>query len=191
MRKLARKLKTLIFSMFILMIFSFPLWAFAEAGTTQGDSEELIAPTANTLATEIRADTDTETDPTIITEADIPLSVVPYETGWSIVSLCASIFTIIIGVALVTMSMMRKGNGKGRPSNNFGLAVFSMVAAIVSTVLFTSTEEIQASMIVADSFTVVHVALLAVSVLCAFLFLKKDPKTSLSGNSHTTTQEKL
>jgi hypothetical protein len=115
-----------------------------------------------------------------IPEEEPPLSTRAFEEGWALVNLLASLLSIVLGVALVSSSTLRRFRN-GQPSSddqqlpqNFGLAVFSMLAAVISTVLFASTEDLGSHMIVADSFTVVHIALLAVAVLCTVLSLKKD-----------------
>jgi hypothetical protein len=108
-----------------------------------------------------------------IPEEETPLSIKPYELGWSVVNLLATLLTIIIGVVLVVLSMVQR-SGKDQTSNSFGLTVFGMAAAVISTILFVSTEDMRMRMIAVDSFTVAHVAVLAVAVLCAALSVRKE-----------------
>jgi small basic protein len=173
MGRTAKKLKgAILFSILVVLMFSFPAYAFAEGDTDGSDPEGLAISADSEQAIEAEASD--------ISESDIPLGVRPYETGWSVISLCASLLAIVIGVVLVTLFMVRKNSSPPQLSNNFGLAVFAMIAAIISTVLFTSTEEIQSQMILADSFTVAHIAILAVSLLCLGLSLRKEARASLS-----------
>jgi hypothetical protein len=109
----------------------------------------------------------------VIDEGQSPLSPQPYAKGWSLVNLLISLLTIIIGVTLVGLSMIQRERD-GRVPNNFGLTVFSMASAVISTILFTSTEDVQTQMIAIDNFTIIHITILGVSLLCAFLFLRKD-----------------
>ncbi|MDR2106347.1 MAG: hypothetical protein LBP24_02960 [Coriobacteriales bacterium] len=108
-----------------------------------------------------------------ISEGESPLSPQPYERGWSLVNLLISLLTIIIGIGLVALSMVQRQRD-GRVPENFGLTVFGMASAVISTILFTSTEDIQAQMVVIDNFTTIHITVLGVSLLCVFLFLRKD-----------------
>ncbi|MDR0350418.1 MAG: hypothetical protein LBH64_02570 [Coriobacteriales bacterium] len=140
-----------------------------------GDAED-VAGTGAANSEAVQDDRMTE-----IVEPNIPLSIRPYETGWSVVSLFASLITVIIGVVLTVLSVLRRSR-KRHASNRLGLAIFGMAAAIVSTILFTSTEELQSQMILADSFTPVHVAMMAVAILCAFLFAKKETEELFSDN---------
>lgn len=165
---------------------AFPLLAYAENNLGSGTDDKASTPGAEQTATNRSAvgdaaavgsvDSETENIP----EEDTPLSKRSFELGWSLINLLASLASIIIGVALVTYSMLRRPRGEllnpGEPQlpQNFGLAVFGMLAAVISTVLFTSTADLSARMIVADSFTVVHIAILAISILCAVLTLKRD-----------------
>jgi hypothetical protein len=109
-----------------------------------------------------------------VPDEQTPLSVRAYESGWSLVNLVASLLTIIIGVGLVGLSMMRQHKSGEQVSSNFGLTIFGMAAAVISTILFTSTGDIQAQPTAVDGYTVVHLTILAVSILCAFLSVRKD-----------------
>ncbi|MDR1083162.1 MAG: hypothetical protein LBL27_04765 [Coriobacteriales bacterium] len=143
--------------------------------TPEAPAADETAKNGESSSTDTSTTTDTGADDTTIPEEEVPLSIRAYELGWSLVSFIATLLTVIIGVGLVVYSMIRRDSAKPG-SDNFGLAVFSMAAAVISTVLFTSTADFQSSMIVADSFTVVHIAVLAVSILCAVLSLKDDVK---------------
>jgi hypothetical protein len=161
------------------LAFSFSLFAFAEEGPDSAEADVVSTALDDEQGTQ-DADTTAETPaigPASIPDTEIPLSVRPYETGWSAVNLTASLLTIIIGVTLVILSVIRR-NDKASSSNTFGLAIFGMTAAILSTILFTSTAEIQAKMVVADSFTVAHLAVLAVAILCAALTMKRSTEVS-------------
>jgi uncharacterized membrane protein len=102
-----------------------------------------------------------------------------------VVNLVTSLLTVVIGVALVVFSVVRR-NDKAHSSNTFGLAIFGMAAAILSTILFTSTEEIQYKMVVVDSFTVAHLAVLAVAVLCVVLAMRRGTEVSRSDDTSST-----
>jgi hypothetical protein len=172
------------------LAFSFSLFAFAETDSdsvetgaisaVSGDGQEASSTEATTETPAVEQTI--EEDATSIPDAEIPLVVRPYEMGWSVVNLVASLLTIIIGVTLVIMSVIRRGD-KERSPNAFGLAIFGMVAAILSTILFTSTEEIQSKMVVIDSFTVAHLAVLAVAILCAVLTMKRGAEVSQSDDT--------
>jgi hypothetical protein len=183
----------------LALALSFPLFAFAdkdlnsvvtdaantasETSTTSEDEAQGAGVATGAASTEAPAtDQMTQEDVTKISEAEIPLSVRPYEIGWSLVSLIASLLTIIIGVTLMVFSVVRR-NDRAHSSSTFGLSIFGMAAAILSTILFTSTEEIQAKMVLVDSFTVAHLAVLTVAVLCAILTMKRGVETSHSDDS--------
>jgi hypothetical protein len=119
------------------------------------------------------------TQTTTISEQQVPLVMLPYETGWALANLLASLLTVVVSVFLVFSSSLRRNNGE-RGSEGYGLTVFSMTAAIMTTILFASTEDIQSQMVVFDSLTVVHVALLAVAILCVVLSVKKNARARLS-----------
>jgi uncharacterized membrane protein len=148
-----------------------------EQTTTGGDAADSGAATGD-AATGTEPGDGTETE--AIPEEETPLSKRSFESGWALVNLLASLVSIIIGVALMTHSMLRRSRdersdfGSSQLPQNFGLAVFGMLAAVISTILFTSTEDLGSRMILVDSFTVVHIAVLAVAVLCAVLSIKKD-----------------
>jgi hypothetical protein len=169
------------------LAFSFSLFAFAEEGPDSVGTDVTSAVSGDEQETQ-GTDVTTETPsvgPVVeenIPDAEIPLVVRPYETGWSVVNLAASLFTIIIGVTLVILSVARRSD-RVRSSNAFGLAIFGMVSAILSTILFTSTEEIQSKMVVIDSFTVAHLAVLAVAIFCAVLTMKRGAEVSQSDDA--------
>jgi hypothetical protein len=116
-----------------------------------------------------------------IPDEETPRSILPYELGWSLVNLFLSLLTTIIGLSLIVFFVLQKRDGL-YPSNSFGLTVFGMLAALISLILFVSTEDLQSQMIMADSFTVAHIALLTVAVLCAGLSMKKDKQSLVSWN---------
>ncbi|MDR1184965.1 MAG: hypothetical protein LBK67_09225 [Coriobacteriales bacterium] len=193
MKVLLKNLLGVAFATLFALAFSLSLFAFAEedpdgvgadvASTTFAVSSEEQEMQDIDAATE--APSAGQTTEETIPDTEIPLIVRPYETGWSVVNLIASLLTIAIGVTLVILSVIHRGD-KTRSSNSFGLAIFGMVAAILSTILFTSTEEIQSKMLVIDGFTVAHLAVLAVAVLCAVLTMKKGAEASQSNDtSHT------
>jgi hypothetical protein len=114
-------------------------------------------------------------DPQTIPEQQTPLIAKPHERGWALVNLLASFLTVAIGVGLVGLSMMQRQRSTSA-SGSFGLTVFGMAAAVISTILFTSTEDIQTRMVAVDGFTVIHIAVLAVSILCVYLSVRKEPQ---------------
>jgi hypothetical protein len=172
-----------------VLALAFPLFAYAEnnLGSTGDPSEaEQTTTTRSAIGDAVEAEsvngTEEPVDPNAetITEKDTPLSKLPFEPGWALVNLLASLVSIIIGVTLVTYAMLRRPHGDqpdlsdSQLPQNFGLAVFGMLAAVISTILFTSTEDLSMRMILVDSFTVAHIAVLAISILCAALTLKRD-----------------
>jgi hypothetical protein len=164
---------------FILML-GFPLFAYAEIDadeTTEGVTAEQTMPYVETISETTDPATVNALDETSEVEAlpeeETPLVNKAYERGWSVVNLFATILTIVIGIVLVVFSLLHRRSEDHAP-NTFGLTVFGMVAAVISTVLFVSTEDVRLRMIAVDSFTVVHVAVLAVAILCAILTVRKD-----------------
>jgi hypothetical protein len=171
--------KRIILAMVCALVLAFPLLVYAENDATNGSSDaEQTTTTRGAVGDAVEAEP--ADDGTTIPEEETPLSRRSFEPGWALVNLLASLLTIIIGVTLVTYSMLSRSKGEQsgsdgqQPPNNFGLAVFGMFAAVISTILFTSTEDLSSRMIVVDSFTVVHIAVLAVSILCAVLSVKRE-----------------
>jgi hypothetical protein len=164
-----------------VLALAFPLLAYAEndlgaeqTTTTRGALGEAIE-AESVDGTGEAVDPATEAIP----DEETPLSRRSFEPGWALVNLLASLMSIIIGVSLVTYSMLRRNHSDNPDSEfqlpqNFGLAVFGMLAAVISTILFTSTEDLSSHMIMVDSFTVVHIAVVTISILCAALTLKRD-----------------
>jgi hypothetical protein len=174
-KKLTRSIKSLALTGALIFALALSSLAFADEtteGAASGTDGAVIAQTVSSAdsSTDPSADnTETQTIP----DERTPLIMQPHEEGWSVVNLVASLLAIIIGVALVGLSMAQRQRDS-HVSKNLGLTVFSMAAAVISTILFTSTEDVQAQMVGIDGFTVIHVAMLAVSVLCAYLSLRKD-----------------
>jgi hypothetical protein len=187
MRTLIRITKTAILMMALIFMLGFPVSALANEGTgtmITGDFSEVTveqtaSPAADVVGTadaaaETRGSSETQgSDPEAIPDSETPLNIRPYERGWSLVNLVAALLTIIIGVGLVGFSMVQRQHG-GRMPDNFGLTVFGMAAAVISTILFTSTEDVQSQMIAVDGFTVIHITVLGIAFLCAFLSVRKD-----------------
>jgi hypothetical protein len=161
-----------------LAFVALPCFAYADnsAGETNGALNIEHKITDNISVVEATPSDETATS-TIISDQETPLSIRPYETGWSLANLLATLLTVAIGIGLVASSTMRR-NGDEGSSHNFGLTVFGMTAAVMATILFTSTEDIQAQMVAVDSFTVVHIVILAVAILCVALSAKKNVETS-------------
>jgi hypothetical protein len=153
-------IKRAALALMLALLFALPSYAYADTNASEPSAVE------TTTSDELAAST-------TIPEQETPLSIRPYETGWSLINLLASLLTVIIGIGLVVVSTIRRNDDDGSP-NNFGLTVFSMTAAVMATILFTSTADIQTQMIAVDSFTAVHVVVLAVAILCAVLSTKKS-----------------
>jgi hypothetical protein len=171
-------IKRITLALAVVLMLALPCFAYAEnsIGETDGtlSAEQALADDISVVEATPSDDTAAST---ALPEQEPPLSIRPYETGWSLTNLLASLLTIAIGIGLVISSTMRRNNDDGS-SSNFGLTVFGMTAAVMATILFTSTEDIQTQMIVADSFTVVHLVILAVAVLCVALSMKKTEEVS-------------
>jgi hypothetical protein len=202
MRNLTTVMKSVVSIALLMLGLGFSMLAFADEstdGVTSNDSggvvTEQTTPSATDESTADEADSDasaasavsdesTETDlqtvpdPQAIPDQQTPLIPRPYERGWALVNLLVSLLTIIIGVGLVGLSMVQRQR-RVRTSNSFGLTVFGMAAAVISTILFTSTEDLQSRMVVVDGFTVIHLAVLAVSVLCVYLSVRKESQKEM------------
>jgi hypothetical protein len=169
-----RIIKRAVLALAVALVFALPCSAYADSSASEADGvlniEQKIA--GNTSIAEA-ASSDAAVASRNIPDQDIPLSIRPYEQGWSLTNLFASLVTVIIGVSLVISSTLHRNNNDGS-SNNFGLTVFGMTAAVMATILFSSTADIQTQMIAVDSFTVVHIVIMAVAILCAVLSMKKS-----------------
>jgi hypothetical protein len=192
MRNLAKIIRCIAVTAAFLLALALPVFAYADEGVpdtadTPSSAEQMSptpgsatdasnasdAPSAPASDAAINLEGGAGSDVRVIDEGQSPLSPQPYEQGWSLVNLLLSLLTVIIGVTLVGFSMLQRQRGSHVPSN-FGLTVFSMASAVISTILFTSTEDVQTQMIAIDNFTIIHITILGVSLLCAFLFLRKD-----------------
>lgn len=179
----------------LAFMLGFPLLVYVSNNPMQADAEPWANDTAGITVAE--ADTqaaldDPEPSPApsgapdadagleTIPDSDTPLSIRPHELGWALVNFLTAALALVIGVAMVVSTMLQRQMHGGRLSDKFGLTVFSMSAAILSIILFTSTEDFSASMIMVDSFTVAHIALLAVALICGALYLKRDSRKSTS-----------
>jgi hypothetical protein len=165
----------------IAVAFAFPVLAFADepdsTSPTNPPASEQPAPQAtptNTATTNDQA--------TVIADDEVPLSYKSFEYGWSLFNLLATVLTVVIAVILAfTLISSRAKNGKG--STKLGLSVFAFVAAILSIVLFAGTEPITvqgARMLIVDSYSVAHVSVLAVAILCAALSIRREDIKSLT-----------
>jgi hypothetical protein len=152
--------------------------AYADDGNDAASGAQPASDAQSAPATQ--PDSATQSDPATqaVTESETPRSIRPYELGWALTNLFATVLTLAIGVVMVIQTMLRRQNNTNAMSGGVGLTAFSAASAALSTVLFTSTEDLSARMIVADSFTVVHIALLAVAVLCAVLSMRRDARRS-------------
>jgi hypothetical protein len=189
--------------MLIMLMLGFSVLAYAEEGTPQaldagtpqaleeGTPQALDAGTPQALdaetsgAVESTAAESATEEETAIAEEEPPLSAKVYEGGWSLVNLLVVLLTVVVGVALVIRSMLRpqddtKEQGESQPSSSFGLSVLAMAAAIVSTILFTSTQDITAHMVAVDNFTFIHIAVLAIAVFCVVCSVRQDVKSKSS-----------
>jgi hypothetical protein len=174
-----RIIKRVALALAIVLVFALPCAAYADSGTSEaGGALNIEQRIADNISIAEATPSDAAAASMNIPEQDIPLSIRPYEKGWSVANLLASLTTVVIGVGLVVSSTLRRNDDDDGSSNNFGLTVFGMTAAVMATILFTSTEDMQTQMIVADGFTVVHVVILAVAVLCAVLATKKNEEVS-------------
>jgi hypothetical protein len=166
----------------ILLALGFPVLAFADEGFAPTDaldaaSVEQLAVSPDPAAEPATQETTTgpAEDGLMVLDSvrDVPHNAAPYEPGWSVVNLMALILTILIGVAMVFSSMLEQEK-LGHASRNFSLAVISLLAAVLATILFTSTEDIGSHMIAIDNFTVAHIVILAAAIFCAVLSVKRS-----------------
>ncbi|MDR1013468.1 MAG: hypothetical protein LBL86_00570 [Coriobacteriales bacterium] len=179
----------------LVFMLGFPLLVYMGNDPVQADAEPWAGGTADITVAEAdvqaasddpdatgaapdagQSDTGLETIP----DNDTPLSVRPYELGWALVNFLTASLALVIGVAMVVSTMLRRQAEGGRLSDKFGLTVFGMSAAILSIILFTSTEDFSTPMILVDSFTVAHVVLLVVALTCGVFYLRRDPDKSSS-----------
>jgi hypothetical protein len=175
----------MILAIILALSFSFSTIAYAE-NDTNGAGTDI---TATDVASDSPATTGEEGDPSeTILEEEPPLSTAPYRSGWSLVNLVATLTATAIGVFLAVSFMVQKKNEDLLP-NGFGLTVFSMIAAIISIILFVSTENLQLSMIAVNSFTVAHVAVLSVSILCMALTVKKEGRNLFHQGKHAASND--
>jgi hypothetical protein len=178
-------MRRIILTTVLVLSFSFSTIAYADNNT--GDAGTDAAAMNAAAAPDPNATTGEEGDPSqTILEEEPPLSTGPYRAGWSLINLLISLTTTAIGVFLAASFMVQRKNDELLPSG-FGLTVFSMIAAIISIILFVSTENLQLSMIAANSFTVAHVAVLSVSVLCATLTVKKEGRHIIRYGKHSAS----
>jgi hypothetical protein len=173
----------LFVSLLLLIGLPFSAYANADEGTTgaTGDTTEVIVASEQDGVNATQPVESSSPDTAAVSEPRVPLVMRPHETGWALSNLLASLLTIIISVSLVFRSTIRRDDHKRVPEG-FGLTIFSMSAAIMTTILFTSTGDIHSQMVVFDSLTAAHVALLAVSILCTALSMKKNATIPFSGN---------
>jgi hypothetical protein len=181
MRSIRGVVKQIVVAVILALLFSFSTIAYAENDTNGADITAIDAASDSPATTGEQGDT-SET----ILEEEPPLSTAPYRLGWSLVNLLISLTTTAIGVLLAASFMMQKKNEDLLP-NGFGLTVFSMIAAIISIILFVSTENLQLSMIAVNSFTVAHVAVLSVSILCMVLTVKKEGRHIIRQGKHSVS----
>jgi hypothetical protein len=185
MRSLRGVIRRAILATVLVLSFGFSTIAYAD-NDTGGVGTDAAAMDAAAVS-DPDATTGEEGDPSqTILEEEPPLSTGPYRVGWSVVNLLISLTTTAIGVLLAASFMVQKKNGDLLP-NGFGLTVFSMIAAIISIILFVSTENLQLSMIAANSFTVAHIAVLSVSVLCVALTVKKEGRHIIRQGKHSVS----
>jgi hypothetical protein len=175
----------MILATILVLSFSFSAIAYAD-NDTNGAGTDI---TATDAASNSPAMTGEEGDTSeTLSEDEPPLSTAPHRSGWSLINLLATLTTTTIGVLLAVSFMVQKKNEDLLP-NGFGLTVFSMIAAVISIILFVSTENLQLSMIAANSFTVAHVAVLSVSILCMTLTVKKEGRSLLRQGKHAAAKD--
>ncbi|MDR0350456.1 MAG: hypothetical protein LBH64_02770 [Coriobacteriales bacterium] len=189
-----RAIRRVVVTVGLIFMLAFPMIAYA-GGTIFDAPEAKAAVVVSEERLLVEADSDAPAGPSmkkaategtssqdgvdrggtrVIPESETPLSIRPYELGWALVNLLAALLSLVIGVAMAVMTMLQRQADERQVSDSFGLTVFSMAAAAFSMILFTSTEDFSAGMILVDSFTVAHIALLAVALVCGALFLRRD-----------------
>jgi hypothetical protein len=185
MKKSAILKKSVTLFMAIMLTFAVAAVAFAdEPSSSSADNRPAIEQTTpsatspSATATDNSGTTGVDNGETTIPEDEVPLSKKPYELGWALFNLLATVFTAIIAVFLA-VSLIRGRNKGEKQNNNFGLSIFSIIAAILSIVLFAGTEDFSMSMIIVDSYSVAHVSVLAVAILCAALSFKRDVRSTI------------
>lgn len=117
-------------------------------------------------------------DATTMTDPAVPLSNKPYEYGWALFNLLATGITAAIAVFLAALLIVKKIRSQ-RLDNSLGLSAFAFIAAALSIVLFAGTEPLNvpnARMILVDSYSVAHISVLVVAILCAVLTVVREVK---------------
>lgn len=161
------------------LVLALPALAFADEPSPTTDSSFALTQTATQAAS--TAETSAG-DTVTIPEDEVPQSNKAYEYGWALFNLLATALTTIIAVVMMAFLLINR-NRVDKPNNNSGLSVFAIIAAVFSVVLFAGTEPLgvpNAQMLIVDSYSVAHVSVLAVALLCAALAVKKDVKGFVS-----------
>jgi drug/metabolite transporter (DMT)-like permease len=160
--------------MVVMLALLMPLMAFAD------EPSQTTPEQTNTTYIEVTPSTETDSKATTIADETVPLSIKPYEYGWALFNLLATVLTVGIAIILAITMIVNKKKGSAL-SNNVGLSVFALVAAGLSVVLYFGTEPpLDTQMLIVDSYSVAHVSVLAVAILCAALSVKKDVKNIVS-----------
>jgi cytochrome bd-type quinol oxidase subunit 2 len=154
--------------MIMALAFALPSFVFAD--------EPASPATDNPPANEQAVQQGYAPDQVIIMEDPVPLSNKPWEYGWSLFNLIATILTVAIAVILAIAMVASRRKDK-KPNNRFGLSIFAFIAAFLSVLLFAGTQPItvpNAQMLIFDSYSVAHVSVLAVAILCGALSVRKE-----------------
>jgi hypothetical protein len=180
MRKLATGVKLMAVLTALMLFFALPFVAFADNNPEETTGNPPVAEQPADADTKAATDTsegDDEVDGAItISGEEVPLAEAP-RAGWSLFNLLATALTVIIALGMAASVVMRREKSgqteNGQTENGFGLSVFSIVAAIFSTALFASTANFSSFMVPVDSYTIAHISMLAVAVLCAVTSTKR------------------
>lgn len=111
---------------------------------------------------------------TEIEDEQMPMATMPDSGNWAMSNLILSILGILIVPAVLIAGKRRGEYAQNRTQKNVCLAVICAVA-VTGAVMFFLTQDMSAAVIAADSWTVLHAAMLAVQGITAtLLFIRKN-----------------
>ena len=103
---------------------------------------------------------------TVINEHDVPMAA---SNGfWALINLIAAALTVILGACMAVFGLRRNDeDSDSKADRRIGARIFGIAAAIASVIAFILTEDMTLTMQMADEWTFLMIAILAVEVLIA------------------------